>query len=567
MFCTNCGTKITSHNLQFCTDCGKPIKNNRFKFYGNQKNFAIIGVVVFVLFVFIFTYFYNQSHSPQAIVKKYLQAVESKDAKEVATLLDKQDYINEATVTSFISWLERNPNEEKRMRQELAEIANSGSNIAPVNFEKHYGFVKKGFAIWDNYKVYIKPANLEISVNNGIKVKLLSLDKEYKDSDQDVIKSELVLPGAYVYTVEAKDMKTSEKSFGKGAVETSPGQLTKIDVRTILAAPVRLGSQKYYIDKNGKTLTVESPNFFYRNITGYYKNDKFYAEGLTPFRLENLCGYVDDNGKLVIPLQYEEALQFSQGNAIVRKNGRWGYIDKTGQLKSPQFEILNDTTEGVGIAKSNGKFGLIDSYGKSIVPYQFDVMYLTNSGDILVGLNGKYGMIDKTGKYIIQPQFEDLFFYREEVASVKLNGKHGFIDKQGNFLVQPQYDYNLYFSEGLAAVRVNGKSGYIDKTGRIAIPLQYGLVAPFNEGLASVRTNDGIKNNCGFIDKEGKLVIPPQFYMASSFFNGLAAVSISNSLVKYGYIDNSGKMVIPPQYDWAGSFDWYEPRILEKPPA
>ncbi|MBO9684719.1 MAG: WG repeat-containing protein, partial [Flavisolibacter sp.] len=42
-------------------------------------------------------------------------------------------------------------------------------------------------------------------------------------------------------------------------------------------------------------------------------------------------GYIDTNGKLVIPFTYPEAEPFKNGKAQVKLNGRSFYIDKNGQ--------------------------------------------------------------------------------------------------------------------------------------------------------------------------------------------------------------------------------------------
>ena len=44
-------------------------------------------------------------------------------------------------------------------------------------------------------------------------------------------------------------------------------------------------------------------------------------------------GYIDKTGKLVIPCQWEDAMDFHLGGAGVKdKNGKWGCIDKTGKI-------------------------------------------------------------------------------------------------------------------------------------------------------------------------------------------------------------------------------------------
>ncbi|MBN1523863.1 MAG: WG repeat-containing protein [Spirochaetales bacterium] len=36
------------------------------------------------------------------------------------------------------------------------------------------------------------------------------------------------------------------------------------------------------------------------------------------------CGYIDKTGKAVLPIQYQDAMAFSNGYAGVRLNDKWG---------------------------------------------------------------------------------------------------------------------------------------------------------------------------------------------------------------------------------------------------
>jgi WG containing repeat len=45
-----------------------------------------------------------------------------------------------------------------------------------------------------------------------------------------------------------------------------------------------------------------------------------------------LHGYTDRNGKLVLPFQFETAMPFRNGVAWAKKDKRWQIIDKTGKV-------------------------------------------------------------------------------------------------------------------------------------------------------------------------------------------------------------------------------------------
>jgi hypothetical protein len=69
--------------------------------------------------------------------------------------------------------------------------------------------------------------------------------------------------------------------------------------------------------------------------------------------INGLYGYIDREGRLVIPPQFESARNFSEGRAEVRlANGTYGQIDKTGHFSPnrPNFkERLNAWRVGHGV--------------------------------------------------------------------------------------------------------------------------------------------------------------------------------------------------------------------------
>ena len=64
---------------------------------------------------------------------------------------------------------------------------------------------------------------------------------------------------------------------------------------------------------------------------------------------------------------------FSEGLAPVEKNGKWGFIDKNGNvIISFLYDEVKSMNNGVAKVKLNGKWGFINSSGKEIVPCAYD---------------------------------------------------------------------------------------------------------------------------------------------------------------------------------------------------
>jgi hypothetical protein len=120
------------------------------------------------------------------------------------------------------------------------------------------------------------------------------------------------------------------------------------------------------------------------------------------------------------------------------------------------------------------------------------------------------------------------------------------------------YDNPQRFSDGLMLIQCGAKYGYVDKSGHFAIACQFGSATPFKEGLACVSLDSSNlnvlhKNNqtFGYIDKTGKFAIKPRFESAAQFSEGLAFVRDKQ---KAGFIDHAGQIVLEVPSGTGGAF-------------
>lgn len=73
----------------------------------------------------------------------------------------------------------------------------------------------------------------------------------------------------------------------------------------------------------------------------------------------------------------ENIVQQSTNNEIflakVKENGKWGYIDQTGRTIIPiVFNDVGDFSSGIAKVKLNGKYGYYNRTGKEIIPAIYD---------------------------------------------------------------------------------------------------------------------------------------------------------------------------------------------------
>lgn len=242
-------------------------------------------------------------------------------------------------------------------------------------------------------------------------------------------------------------------------------------------------------DKNGKTILPIG-----RYEYAFQATDGLIGVGQTvgdDFRV----GFISQaTGKEVIPLKYASTglydigiNSFSEGLVLMQKpNETWGYLNNQGKIVIPFiYSKAKEFSEGLA------------AVGKG----EYD--------------NSKHGFIDKTGKTVIPFTYDNATSFSEGLAAVRIGdydtGKYGVIDKSGKIVVPFKYNgYIAPFSEGLAAViNKDDKYGFIDRAGKLVIPYSYiiesyeGDLPAFKNGKAQVKDT---QDNYYCINKQAKKV-------------------------------------------------------------
>ena len=108
-------------------------------------------------------------------------------------------------------------------------------------------------------------------------------------------------------------------------------------------------------------------------------------------------GYIDGYGKVIIPLEYEEVGNFSEGLAAVRKDGKWGYINLKNEVVIP-FEFTNRGVSSFknGVAKyyTDSGIGLINLKGEIIAEPKYDSIEYVKGNVAIVSFDDYYYLYD-----------------------------------------------------------------------------------------------------------------------------------------------------------------------------
>lgn len=320
------------------------------------------------------------------------------------------------------------------------------------------------------------------------------------------------------------------------------------------------------------------------DVAGSFKN------GVAVVCKNNLCGFIDENGRNLTDLVYELP-NYDSGKPffLAKKAGKFGYLDSDGKvLISLVYDELFDY-DFIIKAKKAGKWGFINKNEVEIIPFKYDFIedfdngkseFRFQNGDNIGWVNrekkerlatnledwideiealddkinrvkvGKYyGLVQENDKWLVPIRYENEFnFDKSGKAIVRENERWGMIDKSGKVVIPTIYQDKIQFNhQQLACVRNNGKYGIVNSDGKVIIPTIYDTYIYSDYEFWTVQ-KDG---QFGMIDRKGEIVIPIEYEKVFPYLDDLALVKKEG---KWGYINAANQVAIPFEYEVLNSF-------------
>ena len=373
--------------------------------------------------------------------------------------------------------------------------------------------------------------------------------------------------------------KVGKKEYGYGFIDREmnlviPMKYENADRFMNGVAKVKKDGSWLYIDKRGNETDIQLnlPDMEYQEIGEFHEGmckvstlklgfmDLAYYSDYE--NIAGIWGFVNEQGKEIIPPQFIYAEDFYNGVAFVCK-GEWT-IDKKWDNKYNSGRYWTETE----------MWGAIDKEGNEVIPFIFDeIKHFWDTEDVFIAHyggwdNGHWGVIDNRGNWLAEPIFEDIdyeyknglfAFYKEDRwdDDVPL----GIYDtKQKKVIFEPQFLDVSFIDDDWIKVEV-----FDDELGRnVEKIIDINGKERFHSIYSSIRTwkkpyeviiRDSNGESHGLIDEDGTVILPCQ-----QSFDG---ISYEKKLIKFeesgnqGLQDFEGNVILNPKF--------YEIRLLDKP--
>ena len=263
-------------------------------------------------------------------------------------------------------------------------------------------------------------------------------------------------------------------------------------------APVKLKGKWGFINKKGREII--EPEFELVDVfCGGVARFMLVQNTTSSASSHHKTGYINKKGETAIEARYEDAGRFHQGLAYARigmhykyfavdskkrpikerKNWNWDkytYINKKGEPAfAPAFDEARNFSEGVAAVRKGKKWGYINGKARFVIAPQFDDAGSFYQGLAAVRNGDKWGFVNRKGHIVVNPQYSLVRGFSGSLAPVrtddKLNPSWGYVDRKGKTRIKPRFFTAGVFQNGLARVTSRNKKGhilfgYINKSGR-----------------------------------------------------------------------------------------------------
>jgi hypothetical protein len=324
---------------------------------------------------------------------------------------------------------------------------------------------------------------------------------------------------------------------------------------------VNAGGGRFFIENmvnedfsHGKIRIKKNGKFGYADIGGNiviaaeYDEASKYADNHAYARKDSLWYFFDAMGQVLFKTHHVPVGEIAEGLIQVTDGKKYGYLDMQGKVAIPiqfdyQFELKAPFSEGLAVFQQKTadgalKMGYIDKRGKVVVEPEFEYAFAIKNNHALIFRDGKYGCIDKTGKWIVDAKYLNKFSFTKGLAIALADRGNG------------KFEYELFTYTGDILKTFEAYEGLKDETSFInGLCKLYQPVAPDeNHKNEQIRKWGGVKTI--YINLKGEVVWESQTWY--SCFPGTARVLMADYTEKSIGDVKAGEFILSRNNDTKG---------------
>jgi hypothetical protein len=296
---------------------------------------------------------------------------------------------------------------------------------------------------------------------------------------------------------------------------------------------ITIKDNKYGIIDDKGTILIENKYDYLETEDG-----KTYS-----YKENDLYGYLDLSGNIIIPAKYKNAKAFEEGLAKVYTEidgvNYIGFINEDDETVIDfKYRLAHKKDSIIAVYENIDnayKWGLIDTEGNTLIKARYDEIKF-HGDKFIVMSDYKYGLLDKDYKTVVPVKYNEIKILGEKAIAIS-DKSLDIYDSKGNPEAHVEFDYFEMINYDLIKIRIGDNYGVVDMTGKMLVPTIYQDIK-----YGYLYKNYWIKysDKWGLIDSDGNIILEPE-YDDFKFSQNIYPVKIDQDWI---YIDESGENVL-----------------------
>ena len=276
----------------------------------------------------------------------------------------------------------------------------------------------------------------------------------------------------------------------------------------------------------------------------------------------NKRGIIDQDGKVLQQITYDCIADFKNGFAQISIGGKYGFINRDGELviQPSLISVQEITNRGYLISKEidgHTLYAFVDTLLQNTIPFTYDDITILPDG-FIARKNTIKQLLDINGKSITSYNYNSIYLANEgktlnsSIFIAENKSKYGVTDHKGRVMLPFIYNTIVSDSSGkyYIVTTADNKTSLIDSSKNVLVQPGQNMISYLSNGIYVIRNENSTPENLQVrlynVKLKKYLNLKPYQDVSSNFSDGLLAVLINK---KVGYINDNGDLIIEPIYE------------------
>ncbi len=283
-----------------------------------------------------------------------------------------------------------------------------------------------------------------------------------------------------------------------------------------------------FINKDGKTIIP----FSYKTVKNFSDNYAFVQ------LFDNSWKLINQSDKVIHEVKGQSFTQVQEDMFAVKSIKGWQFINAaTNDSIDQAFFKVNDFKNGLCIVKNHENYGVINKSGDAVLEFKYDkITHDTEAGRFIGKVGKQYVLINESGKRLDPLAYDKITSSQESTFAYKKDDSW-FLSRANAPVTKIEGSKIMNASDGFWLVKKDNLFGVYNNQAKEILTPTYPMIQQFQDSIAVVMKD---KSNWNYINAEGQELLPFDLPIAFDFKNGYARIATPDGVM---FLNKSGKLM------------------------